>query len=379
MIRPSFEESWQHDLRERGRTSAPWFLVASAFGLLLFIAYDLFSVPELARPLAVGRVVLSLVALAFAAAYRAGRVRDQRGPFVFLASCFVFFSWVAARIADPSALLGCAVYLAVAGCFWPSVVLAWSTRSQAVSNAVLLTSFGAFHLAMGQVTTPTMLTSGGFFLLFAAVASPGITAWRLRTMRDEARLRYELMRKTDELEASRAELAFQADHDAMTGVLNRRAGLEFLAKSVALARRQERSLSTVYVDVDDLKLVNDHLGHAAGDRLIATVSGLLREGIRSSDMVCRLGGDEFLVVLYDCRASDAEVVQRKWQARIEAFHAAAEAPFRLGISVGVADWAPGSPVDIDALLAQADQRMFAAKRARKGAASPRKPAAVAAN
>ena len=145
--------------------------------------------------------------------------------------------------------------------------------------------------------------------------------------------------------------------DGLTGLLNRRAFHEQASQVCARARRQREVTSLVYLDLDDLKVVNDAQGHEAGDRLILAFAELVGRVVRSYDLVGRLGGDEFAVLLPDTdRSAAAEVVGRL----LEALSSAKPNAVRASVGVAVADQAPA---DIDQLLLSADRAMYVAKEA----------------
>lgn len=91
-------------------------------------------------------------------------------------------------------------------------------------------------------------------------------------------------------------LNYYASIDAMTGVLNRRAGLELLSKEFNLSKINGTNIVVCFADVDRLKVINDNFGHEEGDKLLISVAKILRESIRKTDFIIRMGGDEFLIV-----------------------------------------------------------------------------------
>lgn len=103
-------------------------------------------------------------------------------------------------------------------------------------------------------------------------------------------------------------LAFEARHDSLTGIYNRKAIMEFLKQHIRENKRRQANLSIGFVDLNDLKLVNDHHGHEVGDELIKAAAKAIQEGIRSSDAAARIGGDEFLIVLVDCDEKGAQSI-----------------------------------------------------------------------
>lgn len=109
------------------------------------------------------------------------------------------------------------------------------------------------------------------------------------------------------------QLEFEARHDSLTGLFNRKAIMEFLQQNLLLTRRREAPLSVGFIDVNDLKLMNDQHGHEMGDELIRGVAQAINEVIRGSDAAARIGGDEFLIVFIDCDSQGAQSIM----ARIE--------------------------------------------------------------
>jgi diguanylate cyclase (GGDEF)-like protein len=163
-----------------------------------------------------------------------------------------------------------------------------------------------------------------------------------------------------------AETEELADRDALTPLLNRRAFVRELGRIRTFAQRYGSPASLVYIDLDDLKGVNDRLGHAAGDAALKAVAERLLSQLRESDIVGRMGGDEFAVIL-------AQADQATAEAKAAALARAVEAePLQFGewsaplhISWGVREIT--QDVEPEGLVAEADAAMFARKRERKSA------------
>jgi diguanylate cyclase (GGDEF)-like protein len=153
--------------------------------------------------------------------------------------------------------------------------------------------------------------------------------------------------------------------DGLTGLLSRRAFREEIERRAALAARRGSACAVFYIDLDHFKQVNDGAGHAAGDAALVAVARLLTEVFRRADVVTRLGGDEFAAWCDDMGTEGA-------RAKAEALHEASRALARLsppgapplGLSIGVASRVGDG--DIDALLAEADGALYAAKRGGRG-------------
>jgi diguanylate cyclase (GGDEF)-like protein len=148
----------------------------------------------------------------------------------------------------------------------------------------------------------------------------------------------------------------------MTGLANRRRFDEELQRHVAYATRYRHSLALLIVDLDNFKEINDALGHAVGDELVRAVALRLRARLRSTDLLARIGGDEFAIVLPEADAFEARHVAQKLLDELSTEPLViGNVPLRGRASIGVATLDLETPVSPDALLIQADQAMYEAK------------------
>ncbi|MFC3079305.1 GGDEF domain-containing protein [Phenylobacterium terrae] len=166
------------------------------------------------------------------------------------------------------------------------------------------------------------------------------------------------------LKARLAEAEGLADQDALTPLLNRRAFMRELNRIRTFAQRYGSPASLIYFDVDGLKGINDRFGHAAGDAALKAVADRLLANVRESDIVARMGGDEFAVILAQADRFTARAKAESLAAMV------AETPVQFGdwsapmrLSFGVKDISPDT--DAEAIVAEADAAMYAMKRARK--------------
>lgn len=196
-------------------------------------------------------------------------------------------------------------------------------------------------------------------------------AWRNALVRDAGgRVTSVLRAGEDVTERRRAEaqVAYLAHHDRLTGLPNRALLEEQVQRDLARARRTGGSVALVQVGLDNFKLVNDSLGHGAGDAVLRETALRVAELTRAGDVVARQGGDEFMLLL-DCGAEDAQVVAQlageRIGAALERPFAVAGAEFHIGASIGIALF-PGSADGAEALFTHADLAMHEAKRAGGG-------------
>jgi diguanylate cyclase (GGDEF)-like protein/PAS domain S-box-containing protein len=169
-------------------------------------------------------------------------------------------------------------------------------------------------------------------------------------------------RDVTERKRAEEELARLARLDALTGLPNRHLFNDRLERAIAQARRYGWQVGVMYIDLDDLKPTNDRLGHAAGDRLLLHVAYCLRASVRAGDTVARLGGDEFAVILSVIgNAEDAGRVASKLSGVLAQPVTINGHAVKASASVGIALFPRDAP-DPDALLRDADQAMYQAKR-----------------
>jgi diguanylate cyclase (GGDEF)-like protein/PAS domain S-box-containing protein len=178
---------------------------------------------------------------------------------------------------------------------------------------------------------------------------------------------YAVVQVQDVSERKRFEgqLQYLADHDPLTGLFNRRRFEAELARQVAFNSRYGPTGAVLVVDLDRFKYVNDTLGHAIGDELIARVGSVLRDRLRETDVVARLGGDEFAILLPSADEDQAKQVGEDivQSIRTQAVVMSAERSLRVTACVGIALFGQGFDVSHEAVLVNADIAMYEAKEA----------------
>jgi diguanylate cyclase (GGDEF)-like protein/PAS domain S-box-containing protein len=153
--------------------------------------------------------------------------------------------------------------------------------------------------------------------------------------------------------------------DELTGLRNRRGFFVLGEPQLSLARRLGRSVVLYFADVDGLKRINDELGHAEGDRALVDVAGIMRAVFRESDLVARLGGDEFVVLALDSPEVDTAASLARFEEQVNQFNRSVQRPYRVAVSIGVAQHGPESTESLTELLGRADAGMYQVKQRRR--------------
>ena len=158
-------------------------------------------------------------------------------------------------------------------------------------------------------------------------------------------------------------LSFEATHDPLTGLQNRRAFTERLEEAVRGARERGEHHAVGFIDLDRFKVVNDRFGHAVGDRLLHEIARVMGRVVRGGDVLARIGGDEFALLLANCRLDDARHVAEKLRAAVDNYRIQHEGEvLDVGVSIGLAPIEAETTSGTDA-LAEADAACYQAKAA----------------
>jgi diguanylate cyclase (GGDEF)-like protein len=211
-------------------------------------------------------------------------------------------------------------------------------------------------LSVGKALSGNRATTGQAGLIGVMVAL--VLFRQYLTLRENAGL-------TGELATREAQLRHQAFHDALTGLANRALFQDRLGHALDLHARDLRPVSVLFLDIDDFKLINDSMGHGAGDELLVRIAERLVTSLRTGDTVARLGGDEFAILLED--DGDPVVVAGNVETALLAPFVVKGRSITVRSSIGVVALQPAdAATTADALLAKADTAMYAAKRGGKG-------------
>jgi diguanylate cyclase (GGDEF)-like protein len=244
------------------------------------------------------------------------------------------------------------VYLAL------SIELSAILLTERVTLAVSLLQFGgliafiAVNPGMPHVNWPSLVA----FIVF--VATLGIVSSVLSRRQME-----QIERDRSLLQQSEERLQALAVRDSLSGLFNRRYMEETLEREISRALREKRCLGVIMADMDGFKLINDSFGHALGDAVLCRVANILARHTRKSDVVCRFGGDEFILILPECALEDAVLRAQSLRRMVE------EASFlfdsadvgRVTLSMGVSAL-PEHGAEAADLLRAADRALYIAKR-----------------
>jgi diguanylate cyclase (GGDEF)-like protein len=241
----------------------------------------------------------------------------------------------------------------------------WWLWSTTVAVILLLT------LAVASFAFPAMLSrdesSYSFYLNQAVRALVGLvlvfSVYLIYQQHQLTRIRHEVadqMQSLAKVESLASEVYKLAALDQLTGLYNRRSGEQRLAQEISRAQRHCRPLTVLLMDLDGLKQINDRFGHAAGDTVLKGFADRLQRAIRGSDLAVRLGGDEFMALLPECRSEEVRHVLGRLEGMEFEFD---NEKLRLQYSRGWTDYAAGeTPQE---LLKRADQALYENKRAGK--------------
>jgi len=199
----------------------------------------------------------------------------------------------------------------------------------------------------------------------------GQTVWALSSVSlvrdsDEQPVHF-IFQIQDITERKRAEAALHSLSlvDELTGLYNRRGFLAVSEQSLADIRLNEKIPAIVYADLDGLKEINDSLGHSEGDRALAKAAEILKDSFRNTDIVARIGGDEFVVLAALSPDERPETLAMRLQENFDAGNALKNSPYNLAVSVGIAHFDDEHSHSIEELMAQADRAMYEDKRRKR--------------
>jgi diguanylate cyclase (GGDEF)-like protein len=152
--------------------------------------------------------------------------------------------------------------------------------------------------------------------------------------------------------------------DELTGLLNRRGFLNLAIHQHHVADREKKRMCLFYIDLDGMKEINDNYGHAEGDVALIETADILRAVFRKSDIIGRVGGDEFSVLMSGNCDDEVNTIKSRIRNKSEEFHARANKPYSLRVSIGEIPYDPETPIEFNEFFAMADRAMYEQKKSK---------------
>ncbi len=161
------------------------------------------------------------------------------------------------------------------------------------------------------------------------------------------------------------ELKGLAHFDTLTGCCSRGYGLNLLEQQIKTAKRKKTPVLLLYLDVDDFKYTNDAFGHKEGDKILKKTVKLFKSTLREMDIVCRMGGDEFLLIFPDNSLNNAPLIRKRLSQNLEKLNQKLAKPYKVDFSIGLSYYNPSNPLSVDELIGIADENMYKEKKKKK--------------
>jgi len=156
-----------------------------------------------------------------------------------------------------------------------------------------------------------------------------------------------------------------AHFDNLTGCYSRGYGLALLEEQIKTANRKKTPILLLYLDVDEFKKINDHYGHKEGDRALKGAVKLFKSTLRKIDIICRMGGDEFLLIFLESSLNDAPIIRKRLSKNLEKLNQKLNRPYKIDFSIGLSYYNPSDPLSIEELIKIADENMYEEKKKKK--------------
>ena len=156
-----------------------------------------------------------------------------------------------------------------------------------------------------------------------------------------------------------------AHYDTLTGCCSRGHGLALLEQQIKTANRKKTPILLLYLDVDDFKYINDTFGHKEGDVVLKETVKLFKLTLREVDIICRIGGDEFLIIFPDSSLNDVPLIRKRLSKKLKKLNQKLAKPYKVDFSIGLSCYNPSNPLSIEELIKIADENMYEEKSKKK--------------
>jgi len=161
------------------------------------------------------------------------------------------------------------------------------------------------------------------------------------------------------------ELKRLARIDPLTGCYSRGYGLELLDRQLKLSKRNKTPMLLAFLDIDGFKLINDNFGHDEGDKALIESVGLFKSTLREIDIICRMGGDEFLLIFPDSSSKETSLIRSRLERNLSQLNKRIKKDYQIKFSMGFSEYQSDKPKALDELINIADQRMYEEKKKNK--------------
>jgi len=156
-----------------------------------------------------------------------------------------------------------------------------------------------------------------------------------------------------------------AHFDVLTGCYARGYGLSLFERQMKSAQRHKTSILLLYVDLDVLKYINDTFGHKEGDKVLKEAAKFFKSTLREVDIICRMGGDEFLLIFPDSSLNDVPLIKERITNKLKELNENLNKPYKISFSIGLSCYNPSNPLSIEELIKIADEKMYEEKKKKK--------------
>lgn len=317
-------------------------MLASIVSSMLFVVFELTGINKLGEKQLIATIVHALVSAGVIWFTWNSPSRFKVGAIVGLSSAYLVFTtaviWV---VADEFRMI------------WYYILLACTYMLLGIRFGLAVTALSIVTISTIKFGGHSPISDNAFFTFTLSLLVASAITYALVMLNRKYHA---------QLDAKNKQLQNLANLDPLTGVWNSRAYYALSDKLFRLARRNGSMCATLFIDVDHFKSINDRFGHEVGDRVLQTVSECLAKNIRKSDLLGRIGGEEFVVFLPDTDKAGATELAEKLRDAVQQLPAySTESDTTVSVSIGVAQ---SSPEDIDTSTMQhrADQAMYVAKR-----------------
>ncbi|MBF0523192.1 MAG: GGDEF domain-containing protein [Candidatus Omnitrophica bacterium] len=182
-----------------------------------------------------------------------------------------------------------------------------------------------------------------------------------------------MVRQFEKLKRSEVNMRELALSDALTGLYNRRGFMAYADHLLNLSDRTKRGLILIYADLDNMKQINDDFGHEEGDRALVTTANVLKKTFRNSDVIGRVGGDEFAILALEAKVESLDALRNRMNENLKKTKYNIGSTHKLAFSLGITYYNPEKPQPIEELLKKADRLMYEEKTLRTASSHPLTP------